>query len=76
MKTLHDLLIEIAKQWKDIKVGDKLKDGSIVTQIHRVHKEPCCKVIYDNDREMICAYRHVFLIDISNLLNIPKHNYT
>lgn len=55
------------KQWKDIKVGDKLKDGSVVTQVHRTHKEPCCKVIYDGDQEMICAYRHIFLIDVHNL---------
>lgn len=54
-------------KWKDIKIGDKLKDGSIVTQIHRTHKEECCKVIYDNNREMTCAYRHIFLIDIHNL---------
>lgn len=60
------------KQWKDIKVGDKMKDGSIVTQIHRTHQEECCKVIYDNDREMICAYRHIFLIDIHNLPSAGK----
>ena len=54
-------------KWKDIKIGDKLKDGSIVTQIHRTHKEDCCKVIYDNTREMICAYRHIFLVDVHNL---------
>ena len=55
------------KQWKDIKVGDKMKDGSIVTQVHRTHKEDCCKLTYDNDREMICAYRHIFLVNVSNL---------
>ena len=55
------------KQWKDIKVGDKMKDGSIVTQVHRTHKEDCCKLTYENDREMICAYRHIFLVDVSNL---------
>ena len=62
------------KKWKDIKIGDKLKDGSIVTQIHRTHKEDCCKVIYDNTREMICAYRHVFLIDVSNLPDEGKQD--
>ena len=60
------------KQWKDIKVGDKMKDGSIVTQIHRTHQEECCKVIYDNDREMICAYRNIFLIDVHNLPSAGK----
>lgn len=55
------------KQWKDIKVGDKMKDGSVVTQIHRTHKEDCCKLTYDNDKEMICAYRHIFLVDVHNL---------
>lgn len=54
-------------KWKDIKVGDKLKDGSIVTQIHRTHKEDSCKIIYDNNREFICAYRHIFLINVKNL---------
>ena len=55
------------KKWKDIKVGDRLKDGSIVTQVHRTHKEDCCKLTYDNNREMICAYRHIFLVDVHNL---------
>ena len=27
------------KQWKDIKIGDKLKDGSVVTGIHRTQVE-------------------------------------
>ena len=54
-------------KWKDIKVGQKMKDGSVVTQIHRQHKEDCCKLIYDNDREMICAYKHIFLVDVHNL---------
>ncbi len=55
------------KQWKDIKVGDVMRDGSVVTQIHRTHPEPCCKVTYDGDKEITCAYNHVFLIDISKL---------
>lgn len=54
-------------KWKEIKVGDKLKDGSVVTQVHRTHEEECCRLIYDNDQEMICALRHVFLIDVHNL---------
>ena len=59
-------------KWKDIKVGQRMKDGSMVTQIHRIHEEDCCKVIYDNTREMICSYRHIFLIDISNLPKAGK----
>jgi len=55
------------KQWKDIKVGDVLQDGSIVTQIHRTHKQLACKVIYDNDKEFVCSYNHVLLIDVSNV---------
>ena len=55
------------KKWEDIKVGDKLKDGSIVTQIHRTHEEESCKVIYDNDREFICSYNHILLVDVHNL---------
>ena len=51
-------------KWKDIKVGQKMKDGSVVTQVHKVHKEECCKVTYDNDREMECSFKHVFLIDV------------
>lgn len=63
------------KKWKDIKIGDKLKDGSTVTQIHRTHSEDCCKIIYDNDKEFICAYRHVLLIDISNLPDKSELEY-
>lgn len=59
-------------KWKDIKVGQKMKDGSVVTQIHRKHQEECCKVTYDNDRSMICAYKHVFLIDVHNLPDEAK----
>ena len=59
-------------KWKDIKVGTRLKDGSVVTQIHRIHEEDCCKVIYDNDKEMICSYRHIFLIDVHNLPKAGK----
>ena len=55
------------KQWKDIKVGDIMKDGSVVTQIHRQHLEECCKITYDTDKEFSCAYRHVLLIDVHNL---------
>lgn len=55
------------KKWEDIKVGDIMKDGSIVTQIHRAHPELACKITYDNDKEFICAYNHVLLIDIHNL---------
>lgn len=54
-------------KWKNIKIGDKFKDGSIVTQVHRTHLEDSCKIIYDNNREFICAYKHVLLIDIHNL---------
>lgn len=54
-------------KWKDIQVGDVMKDGSIVTQVHRTHSEDSCKIIYDNTREFVCAYRHIFLIDIRNL---------
>ena len=54
-------------KWKDIKIGDTFKDGSIVTQIHRTHQENSCKLIYDNDKEFICAYRHILLVDIHNL---------
>lgn len=57
----------MVKQWKDIKIGDKLKDGSIVTQIHKTHNEECCRLTYDNNREMVCSYKHIFLIDIRNL---------
>lgn len=55
------------KQWKDIQVGDVLKDGSVVTQLHHTHMEECCKVIYDTDKEFLCSYNHVLLIDVSNL---------
>ena len=59
-------------KWKDIKVGQRMKDGSTVTQIHRIHEEDCCKVTYDNTREMICSYRHIFLVDIHNLPKAGK----
>ena len=60
------------KQWKDIKVGDVMKDGSIVTQIHRTHKEKSCKIIYDDNKEFICSYRHILLIDVHNLPKAGK----
>ena len=59
-------------KWKDVKVGQKMKDGSVVTQVHRIHEEECCKVTYDNDREMICSYRHIFLVDVSKLPKAGK----
>lgn len=55
------------KKWKDIKVGDVMKDGSIVTQIHRTHNQDACKIIYDVDKEFICSYNHVLLVDVRNL---------
>ena len=61
------------KSWKDIQVGDVLKDGSIVTQVHRTHLTDSCRVIYDNDREMICSYNHIFLIDIHELSMAAKN---
>lgn len=60
------------KQWKDIQVGDVLKDGSVVTQIHRTHPQLACKIIYDNNREFICSYNHVLLVDIHKLPSAAK----
>lgn len=55
------------KLWKDIKVGDVMKDGSIVTQVHRTHEQEACKIIYDYNKEFICSYNHILLIDVSEL---------
>lgn len=55
------------KQWKDIKVGDVMKDGSIVTEIHRINNEECCIVNYADNQEFICSYNHILLIDVHNL---------
>lgn len=60
------------KQWKDIKIGDVMKDGSIVTQIHKTHDEPSCKVIYNDTEEFICSYKHIFLIDVHELSKAAK----
>ena len=60
-------------KWKNIKVGDVLKDGSVVTQVHRTHNESCCKLTYDTDKEFICSYRHVLLIDVSKLPDAGKY---
>ena len=60
------------KLWKNIEVGDVLKDGSIVTQIHKTHSELACKVIYDTDKEFICAYSHVLLVDVHELTKAGK----
>lgn len=60
------------KQWKDIKVGDIMKDGSIVTQIHKTHNERSCKITYDNNKEFTCSFRHVLLIDVHELPNAGK----
>lgn len=55
------------KLWKDIKVGDVMKDGSIVTQIHRTHEQDSCEITYDTNKKFICSYNHILLIDVSNL---------
>ena len=55
------------KLWKDIKVGDVMKDGSIVTQIHRTHEQNACEITYDTNKTFICSYNHILLIDVSNL---------
>ena len=55
------------KLWKDIKVGDVMKDGSIVTEIHRVNNEECCIVNYADNQQFVCSYNHILLIDIHNL---------
>ena len=60
------------KKWQDVKVGDVMKDGSVVTQIHRTHEEQCFKVTYDNNQELICACNHVFLIDVSRVSKEAK----
>lgn len=60
------------KQWKDVKVGDIMKDGSRVTQIHRTHPELCCKITYNKNEEFTCAYNHVLLIDVSKLSKEAK----
>lgn len=60
------------KQWKDIKVGDIMSDGSVVTQVHRTHRQDACLVIYDNDKEFKCSYNHILLIDVRNL---PKEGF-
>lgn len=59
-------------KWKDIKVGDTMRDGSIVTQVHRTHEENSCKIIYDTDKEFICSYKHILLIDVQNLCEKGK----
>lgn len=44
-----------------------MKDGSIVTEIHRTHDERCCVVNYADNQEFTCSYNHILLIDVSNL---------
>lgn len=55
------------KAWKDIKVGDVMKDGSIVTGIHQTHFEECCVVNYGDNQDFTCSYNHILLIDVSKL---------
>lgn len=57
----------MVKPWKDIKVGDVMKDGSVVTEIHRTHDERCCVVNYADNQEFTCSYNHILLIDVHNL---------
>lgn len=49
-----------------------MRDGSIVTQVHRTHEENSCKIIYDTDKEFICSYKHILLIDVQNLCEKGK----
>ena len=61
-------------KWKDVKIGYKFKDGSIVTQVHRTHLDECAKIIYgDNNEEFICSLNHILLIDISKTSLRCKH---
>lgn len=55
------------KRWEDIKVGDVMADGSVVTQIHRTHEQEACKIIYDYNKEFICSVNHILLVDVHNL---------
>lgn len=60
------------KKWQEVKVGDIMKDGSRITQIHRTHDELCCKITYNNTEEFTCAYNHVLLIDVSKISKEAK----
>lgn len=52
--------------WKDIQIGDKMMDGSVVTQIHATH--PCeCIEIETSNESLVVSEDHLFLVDISRL---------
>ena len=55
------------KLWKDIKVGDVMKDGSIVTQVHRTHEQEACKIIYDYNKEFILWLHIISSINSGNI---------
>lgn len=44
-----------------------MKDGSIVTEIHRVNNEECCIINYADNQQFVCSYNHILLIDVHNL---------
>ena len=52
--------------WKDIQIGDKMMDGSVVTQIHATHPCECIEIVTSNE-DLIVSEDHLFLVDISRL---------
>lgn len=55
---------------KDIKTGDKVfdKDGNIcsVLNISKIHNNPCYKITFDNNEEIVADHEHRWLISFRN----------
>lgn len=61
----------VSKKWKDMCVGDKMPDGSVITQIHQAHFEECFKITVKNKLNKISSItvseNHLFLTDLSSI---------
>lgn len=58
----------VLKKWEEIKVGDKMPDGSVVTQIHQAYSDECFKITVQNSlkkNSIEVSQGHLFLVDLS-----------
>lgn len=64
------------KYMKDIEVGDTIFDGkgnlTKVSHISKIHYNPCYKVKFDNNTELICDHEHKWVISKVKHYNIKK----
>lgn len=58
------------KIWKDIQIGDKFADGSVVTRVHDVYEENCFAISYEfagSIYKIVLSKTHLLLISMKSL---------